>query len=56
MRHSDRMRFADQMTSFGPHERSGPPQSASYVNRYMYTLFMYPKGINTIEGKFGSQK
>merc|ERR1711954_130578 len=41
-------------SNFETHKNIG--KNFDYIYRYMYTLSMYPKGINIIEGYFGYQK
>ena len=41
-------------TNFETHKNIG--ENFDYMYRFMYTLSMYRKGINIIEGYFGYQK
>ena len=48
------IKFWNLTSNFEIHKNIG--ENFDYMYRYMYTLSMYPKGINIIEGYFGYQK
>ena len=48
------MKFWNLTSNFEIHKNIG--ENFDYMFRYMYTLSMYPKGLNIIEEYFGYQK